>query len=116
MPGELYSFRIQAQNIHGFGKFSDVVRIRASTPLKDVPIPVTWVDKQTGEVRIEWDATHRSLSPEVISHVFQFQDSTGARFFNIIDFCPGLVEDEITLSCSVPMETLTAAPFNYEFE
>ncbi len=55
LEGQDYKFKIRAKNIWGWGPFSPVATIRASTVPGSVPNIVTSYDSVSGDFKILWD-------------------------------------------------------------
>lgn len=51
-PGETYEFKIRAANIHGWGTFGTVLKIKAAGIPSQVSVPVTSIDATTGHIKI----------------------------------------------------------------
>jgi hypothetical protein len=62
LEGQYYKFKIRAKNIWGWGAFSPVVTIRAST-FPSVVVPITTSYDVSGGVKIEWAQTRNNGDP-----------------------------------------------------
>jgi hypothetical protein len=56
--GKIYNYKVRAQNIHGWGPFSEPFGIKAAE-IPEVMIAVTTsIDPTAGDVRISWNEPH----------------------------------------------------------
>lgn len=63
LEGQYYQFKIRAKNVWGWGPFSPIVTIRASTFPDQVKQIVTSYDSITGGVKIVWAQTKNNGDP-----------------------------------------------------
>jgi hypothetical protein len=112
-PGVTYQFKVRAANVHGYGAFSSIVSIKAAQTPSKMSSPVTSVDSVTGKLQISWNAPHDG-SQTISSYLIEIADSMTSSWNQDSTNCPG--SDPSSLSCLVPMNVLTAAPYNYVFE
>ena len=112
VPGESYSFRVRAANIHGFGEFSDTVVIKAAGIADQVLTVVTSIDSVTGGVIIDWVAPHDG-SESITEYLIEIANTDDETFFEDTTDCGG--SDASVTTCTVPMDTLTQSPFNLAF-
>lgn len=61
-PGVTYQFRVRAENIYGFGPFSDSIAIKTPTAPSATSVPLTVIDKE-GNIRISWNRPEDGGSP-----------------------------------------------------
>ncbi len=54
IPGDFYQFKVRAQNKWGYGAFSPVFTIQASTIPDKLAAPTTSLNQATGAVEISW--------------------------------------------------------------
>jgi hypothetical protein len=54
--GTTYYIRVRARNYWGWGDFSDIMMIKASTIPGKVAVPTTTIDAAQGGVRVVWIA------------------------------------------------------------
>ena len=52
--GVTYQIRVRARNYWGWGYYSDVLSIKASTVPDKVSTPVTSIEATTGGIRVTW--------------------------------------------------------------
>jgi len=114
VAGDYYQFRVRAKNKWGWGAFSPVFTIQASTiPDKMLP-PTTSNNLQTGQVTISWIKPNdrNNAIDKYRIEVQSFTDNT--QWIETLATCDGTNELIVTTrTCSVPMETLLAAPYGY---
>lgn len=54
--GLTYQIKVRAKNYWGWGEFSDIISIKASTVPDKVDVPVTSIEAETVGVRVNWSA------------------------------------------------------------
>jgi len=109
-----YKFKVRARNKWGWGQWSQIVSIRASTWPTVVAKPSTSIELSTGNVLITWIAPlHRGSSIE--KYVIEFQNQANlAQWVEILDYCNGqLVTIVLSRTCSVPMSKFISNVLNY---
>jgi hypothetical protein len=74
---------------------------------------VTSIDSATGGVLINWSQPDDNSQPLMFFNIL-IGASDGVTFYEDEDNCSG-VDTQIT-QCLVPMSTLTADPFNLQFD
>lgn len=114
VPGAQYAFRVRARNVFGWGPFSAVTYIQAACAPAAPLAPVTAIDAATGGLVITWQAPNNDGSP-ITAYVIDIADVTSTTWSTAAS-CNGADPLVVAaLTCTVPMSTLTAAPFNYVF-
>jgi hypothetical protein len=89
IPGQIYEFQIRAKNKWGWGEWSGVTWIVASTWPEDVAKPVTSIDPTTGGVLIDW-AKPDDHSSEIFRYVIEIQSMLSAdTWVQEMDYCDG---------------------------
>jgi len=63
LEGQYYKFKIRAKNIWGWGPFSPVATIRASSWPDQVKNIITAYDEATGGVKISWGQVKNNGDP-----------------------------------------------------
>ena len=107
LKGFLYTFRLQAKNIYGWGAYSTTTDFAAAgVPYKMDP-PVTAVDPSDGlKILTTWVAPYDN-SDAISAYKIRFLAFDGV-FYETSE-CSGV---GAPVSCSVAMTTFRAAPFN----
>jgi hypothetical protein len=73
----------------------------------------TSIDATTGGVLISWTAPSSNAQP-ITSYLIEIADSLHASWYADTTLCDGSSSTVMsTLSCVIPMNTLTSAPYNY---
>ena len=63
ISGRTYNFKLRAKNIWGWGPFSNIIAIKASTYPSVMQPVTTSIDSTTGGVKIEWTAPSSNSDP-----------------------------------------------------
>ena len=114
VPGHQYAFRVRARNVFGWGPFSAVTYIQAARAPAAPVAPVTAIDAATGGLVITWQAPN-DAGATITAYVIQIADATTTTWSTVAS-CDGSAPLIVAArTCTVPMSTLTAAPFNYVF-
>ena len=112
VPGESYSFKIRAANIHGFGDFSSVVSIKAAGIPSKVETVVTSIDPATGGVKIDWETPHDGQQ-SITDYMITIANQSGSLMIEDWNNCGG--NDVSSTYCIMPMDTLTDDPYDLLF-
>ena len=116
IPSHTYQFRIRAQNKWGWGEWSSIVHVKASTWPEVVAEPTTAIDPDNGNVIVTWAAPDARGS-DIISYLIEFQDATDPNTWTEdVIYCNGAAPEVIAeASCSIPMSRFTSGilAFNY---
>jgi len=106
--GEDYKFKVRAQNIHGWGSFSDPLTVTAATTPDTPSAPATSLDSD-GNVVVTWTAPSAN-GADISAYSITFSDPSEATY-NADAECDGTDSGIVTsLTCTVLMNTLTTAP------
>ena len=80
-----YKFKVRARNKWGWGQWSQIVSIRASTWPTVVAKPLTSIELSTGNVLLTWIAPLHRGSP-IDKYVIEFQNQANlAQWVEILD-------------------------------
>jgi hypothetical protein len=112
VSGRTYQFRLRAQNKWGFGGYSAVVGIQASTTPGRASAPTTAISGSS--VRITWSKPDEHGSA-ITAYRIVVQTAT-LDYLEDTDHCDGrLPEIVLARACEIPLATLRAAPFSLVF-
>ena len=115
VPGDFYLFKVRAQNKWGYGPFSPVFSIQASTiPDKLVP-PTTSLNTANGAVVISWIKPNDRNNAIDMYTIEVLSAVENDKWYKTLATCDGEKSEIIVQNrqCTVPMETLLQAPFSY---
>jgi hypothetical protein len=73
VPSSEYQFQVRAQNKWGWGPWSTIVTVKASTWPEVVTGVATSIDADTGDVIIDWDEPDSRGDP-IFKYVIEFRD------------------------------------------
>lgn len=110
--GRTYNIKYRAENIFGWGTFSPIGTITAST-LPGVPGTPTTANSGT-DVIIDWTAPSSTggTGISLTAYIISIKGSDGATYYQDTVDCDGTSNTIITNTiCTIPMSTLTSAPF-----
>lgn len=114
VPGSWYSIRVRAKNYLGWGEFSPILLIQASTyPQVSAPLSSLIVET-SGDVLIYWAEPNDSSSP-ILQYEIKLQDKLQGTWTEDAALCDG--SDPVVVAnreCLIPMATLRAQ-YNYGF-
>ena len=74
--GVSYQVRVRAKNYWGWGEYSDIFTIKASSVPERVDTVTTAIDEATGGLRVEWTAPFDN-SDEIIAYSIEAQEKDG---------------------------------------
>lgn len=112
--GTDYRFRVRAENLHGFGEYSDEVVVRADdTPAQIDPVTTT-VDGQF--VTVAWGVPEDNGSA-ITAYRIKIEESDGATFTEepTYVYCDGSDSDIVAMAnpeCQIAMAYLWTDPYN----
>ncbi len=108
--GTLYQFRYRLVNIFGYSAYSPISSIFCAKVPDQVATPtLSYVDKS---VRINWDAPNTNANP-ISSYTILLRAVDGTTWLENEFDCDGSSPAIVAaLSCTIPMLTLQAPPFN----
>ena len=102
----IYTFKVSARNLVGYGEDSSEVSIRAAAK-PDVPAaPVTSVNTNVS-VTITWVAPYNGGSA-ITAYIVAIRQSDGTTFTTEAGYC-----NVSTTTCTVPISVLQASPYSY---
>lgn len=115
LEGQYYKFKIRAKNIWGWGEFSPIVTIRASTfPSAVTPITTSY-DEVTGGVKISWAQTKNNGDP-ITDYKIEIFSYDSLSWNEEPKNCYG--SDKLIVSrreCIIPVLELYKSPFKLTF-
>lgn len=77
---------------------------------------MTSIDSSTGGVTISWTAPYAGGSA-ITSYLIEISNTLGTTWNTELTHCDGSTSTiKTNLYCTIPMSTLTAAPFSYTFD
>jgi hypothetical protein len=115
VAGGAYQARVRAENVYGFGEWSDAATIRAAGE----PDQVAWASLASvvsgGDVRLLWDAPDPD-SDVLTGYLVQIRQANGA-YSAQLTYCDGLTSAAILAShsCTLPLTVLRAAPYSLTY-
>ncbi len=110
--GTTYQFRVKARNIYGYGTVSSTVSVKASDKPAQMDAVTTEIDSASGGVKVTWTAPSDN-SEAIDSYLIEIANKAGTTW-TADPSCDGSDSATIAaLSCIIPMNTLTAAPYSY---
>ncbi len=115
LEGEYYQFKIRAKNIWGWGEFSPVATIRASTFPNLVPSVLTSYDV-SGGLKISWAQTKNNGDPitEYKIQIFSYASST---WYEEVLNCNGASQTVVNnRQCVIPVAVLNTLPYSLAFD
>jgi hypothetical protein len=113
--GTEYGFRVRARNIFGWGSYSTPTYITAAREPDQPLAPTTSIDSTTGGLAISWVAPD-ARGDSITAYMIEILDKAGTTW-STDSSCDGTSSTVVSaLACVVPMTTLTASPFSYEFD
>ena len=94
--------RVRARNYWGWGEFSDILTIKASSFPEQVSQPSTAIDEVTGGIRVQWTAPFNNAE-EITKYKIEAESKTG----DWIEICTlnNIASMLITTRCIEPMQT-----------
>lgn len=109
--GGSYQFKVRAKNIHGYGSFSSVATLVASSK-PDAPSTVTTAYDSNGDVVVTWVAPDDNGS-DITAYYVVFADEAETTYTPHTS-CDAWADSTFvtTLTCTVSMNSLTAAPYS----
>lgn len=109
--GNDYQFKVRAKNVHGYGDFSSVVTLVPSS-VPDAPSTPTTSYDSNGDVKVTWVAPG-SNGEDISAYYIVFADESETDYRTHAD-CDAWADSTFvtTLTCTVPMNELTAAPYS----
>jgi len=104
IPGKTYQFKVRAQNKWGWGLYSVIKSIKASTWPKIVSKPVTSIEVANGNVLIDWVAPD-ARSSTISKYKIEIRDGiTASSWLQNLQYCDGTNTSIVSATaCSVPM-------------
>jgi len=111
-PGGAYRFRYRATNQHGTGDWSPIATVYATaTPLA----PAAASTANNGlDVDVTWPAVTSDRGAVVSAYSVKFRQADGT-YTAIVPACDGSLSGIVAVrACSVPVATLTNAPFSLQ--
>lgn len=109
--GTTYQFKVRAYNKWGWGEFSPVVSILAASVPSQMATVTTSLDSSTGGVQISW-TNPSSNGAAVTSYYIEIQDNSGVWRTETTDCDGNNNAIFFARACTIPMSTLTSAPFS----
>ena len=89
LPGETYRFQIRCRNKWGWGEWSSILWVKASTWPTVVDQPITSIDPETGGVVISWIAPD-DRSSDITQYTIELEDKNNlAVWFEDLTNCDG---------------------------
>ena len=79
--GQDYQFKVRAQNMWGWGPFSDPSTIRASEPPATMIAPVTSIDSATGGLRISWTQPN-NMGNTITKYLIEIQNKLQSSWYS----------------------------------
>lgn len=77
---------------------------------------MTSIDSSTGGVTISWTAPYNG-GTAITSYLIEISNALSTTWNTELTYCSGSSSTVISaLQCTIPMSTLTAAPFSYTFD
>ena len=111
-PGALFTFRVRARNVWGWGAYSSEASITASRAPAQPSAPTTTLDATTGALIISWTAPD-NRGAAITSYSVQVSDASGTTW-PVDAACASSTSLSGSIwSCRIPMPTLTAGPYSY---
>lgn len=110
VEGTVYNFRLQARNIYGWGVYSEIKAVAAAGVPEQMATPTT--ENQGTNVVVTWQEPYDNS--DAISAYRIYFKGTDKSFYETVDcdVSSSGSPPTLPLSCSVPLTTLRAAPFN----
>jgi hypothetical protein len=110
--GYTYMIRIRARNYWGWGDFSEIITIKASTVPAQVDTPVTSIEAVTGGIRVTWTEPDNK-SDTITAYLIEAQLPS----FEWAEICDGTDSTIVTnQGCIIPMSTFwEASTYNKEY-
>lgn len=116
VAGQSYQFRVRALNIHGWGSYSPVLTIVASSKPGQMATVTTSIDSATGKLKIQWVAPNDNFNT-ITAYKIEILKKSDSLFAQDLTNCDGSSATvRANLYCLIPMSTLTAAPYGYAFD
>jgi hypothetical protein len=106
--GASYQFRLSAKNIYGWGVYSEIVAIVASSAPSQMQVVTTSVVGTN--VRIQWTPPAGN-GASITGYDIEIRQSDGTTFSEETTGCDGTALVAV-LQCDIPFTTLRAAPFS----
>ena len=108
--GVSYQFKIRGANTEGPGEYSNVITvIAAGKPSTPSPPTTSWLPKN---VVFRWTAPEDGGSP-ITGYIVPIRQSGSQLSYKEMTYCDMANNDG--LSCTIPVEVLFEAPFNYRW-
>jgi hypothetical protein len=100
-------------NIWGWGDWSPILWVNASSYPADVAKPVTSIDSATGGVLVQWAAPN-DRSSAINRYKVELYNKQNNTWLEDLSHCDGRQTKIVTSrSCIVPMNVFTDASFGY---
>lgn len=111
-PGVVFSFRVRAKNMWGWGAFSEVLVVTPSAPPDQMAPVTTSIASDTGAVRIVWTAPSDNSAP-ITQYKVEILDHDGLVWSEETTSCDASDPTIMAaFTCTIPMGSLLAAPFS----
>jgi len=113
-PGAEYRFRVRAKNMWGWGEYSSVLTAAPSAAPEQMGPVVTALEPTTGAVALSWTPPADNAAP-ITAYSIEVLDHDGLAWSEEGTHCDGSTAAVRAASrCTIPMATLSAAPFSLE--
>jgi hypothetical protein len=114
-PGGVYTFRVRASNVHGWGAWSSGTAIKAAQVPHQMAAATTSIDAATGGLAIAWVAPADGSDP--IDRYLVEVETAGGAWQATPTGCDGTDAAIVAgAACVVPMSALTGAPVSLGFD
>lgn len=109
----IYSFRYRVKNKHGWSGFSDTLGVLTATVPAGMSAPSFSIPESSPtSAVITWTIPYNGGN-SITAYTILLENDDGSDFFEELDYCDGSALVTITaLTCTIPLVTLRAAPFN----
>lgn len=116
LEGQDYKFKVRARNIWGWGPFSPIATIRASTVPNAPTSIITSYDATTGDFKITWSLP-KNNGDVVTEYKIEIYSNPNSAWNTELSTCDGANSDVVLYrTCSIPVNTLYLAPHNLIYQ
>ena len=109
IAGKEYQVRVRAHNVHGWGPFSQITKIKSTSVPEQPQPPTTLIRNQS--VKIAWVAPFDSYAA-LTEYTVLIAHSDLVTYSDVLTYCDGANPVTFALqACEIPLEVLMSSPF-----